>query len=774
MLFFISFLSGVLLFYLFNYFPFSSIALFISASAYLFVKRKYLLIPVIIVGAAYGFIRLSPGTASSEIWNKELRVTGRFIQKINPSNTGKAIEAFQVDTAVDEETGEEIESLHDEDIGVISDIQADYDERYELLLKTGSDRARFGPGELPVGRLYGTVISYDKDIESLDPVTHIFDKARNDLNTYALSRFKPDSAALVCAITTGEMSGLSDDLRDAFNVTGLAHILSISGTHFGLFSVMLFGGFIFMIKRLPYRTLQRLTIYLSPSQAAAILCLPFMLMYLGMSGSSVPAIRSFLMISLFLFGLLIGRKGFWLNSLLFAAFIIALWDPAEMLSLSFQLSFIAVLFIGFSLEKKEDTEVSGSKTVRYIKNSIMLTVAATVGSAPLVAYYFHYFSLVSPLTNLISTPLICFVLVPLSLISSFSYILTGHYIFAPLVSFSADISVALVKLFAKIPFADFKIAAFPPVLCIFFYTGSLIYFVLGKPKKLLIVPFIPFIIYVLLHVFEKKELSVTFIDVGQGDSAVVELPDKKTIVIDTGRTGKEAAAFFKYLGKKDIDALVLSHVHPDHTGGLEYILKRFNVKEVWDNGRIKYPDEIKMPEEHKVLERGDVLAAGTFRIEVLHPYKEFYSLYGSEYDEENNSSLVLKITGRKLSFLFSGDIEQEAEENMSHIGKWLASDVIKVPHHGSRTSLSDVFLFKVSPSIAVISVGRDNQFGHPSPLTLEKLEGTKIFRTDIDGAVKISETVKGFETKTFKGFVFEKADSFDREMKNIKRLFSVW
>lgn len=774
MFFFSSFLSGVLLFYLFDYFPFSSIALFVSASAYLLIKRKYLLIPVLILGAVYGVIRLSPEPASSEIWNKELRVTGRFVQKLNPSSTGKDIRAFEVDTAVDEKTGEEIESLHDEAIGVISDMQAEYDERYELLLKTGKDRRRFNPGGFPGGRLYGKVIDSDKQEEAAYPVGHIFDWIRNDLNTYAHSRFKPDSAALVSAITTGERSGISDNLRDAFNVTGLAHILSISGTHFGLFSVMLFGVFIFLVRRLPYRVLQRLTIYLSPSQAAAILCIPFMLMYLGISGSSLPAIRSFIMISLFLFGLLIGRKGFWLNSLLFAAFILVLWSPDVMLGLSFQLSFITVLFIGFSLEKSKEAEVSKNKAVRYIKNSIMLTIAATIGSAPLVAYQFHYFSVISPLSNLIVTPLICFVLVPLSLLSAFSFILTGNYIFAPLVSASADMSVVLVKLAAKIPFADIKIAAFPLVLIVFFYIGFLIYFALGRPKKILIVPFIPLIVFAVINQFEKKELNVTFLDAGQGDSAVVELPDKKTIVIDTGRAGKETAAFLKYLGKEDIDALVLSHVHPDHTGGLEYLLNHFSVREIWDNGRIEYPEGLKIPENHKALERGDVLVAGTHKIEVLHPYREFYTMYGSEYDEENNSSLVLKISGRKLSFLFSGDIEEEAEENMLYISKWLSSDVIKVPHHGSRTSLSDDLLFNVSPSIAVISVGRDNQFGHPSPLTLEKLEGRKIFRTDIDGAVKITETEKGFGAKTFKNFAFEKAGSFDEELTNIRRLFSVW
>ena len=123
---------------------------------------------------------------------------------------------------------------------------------------------------------------------------------------------------------------------------------------------------------------------------------------------------------------------------------------------------------------------------------------------------------------------------------------------------------------------------------------------------MLALPFVPFCVYAILVMSEKKDLSVTFVDVGQGDSAVMELPDKKTIVVDTGRTGKETAAYLRYQGKRDIDALVLTHSHPDHTGGMEYLMKRFSVKEIWDNGRIFYPPELHINAHHRILERGDI------------------------------------------------------------------------------------------------------------------------------------------------------------------------
>jgi len=770
------FLCGSIVFFVSRLFPLCSIVLFLASAAWLLRKKRGMLVLVVVCGFLYALLRAPGAEGPFQPWNRDMAVKGRFLPKDSSPKDRPETRPFTVERAVDIETGQDIPDLEDEKIWVRSDEEFDPEETYDLLVHTGKDRTRLNPGGMGSPPVFATVTGIvGQEEKSVFPGA-LFDRSRQSLHEYIRGRFSSDSADFISAVTVGEVH-FEEDLKRAFNTTGLAHILSISGTHFALFSVVIFGIFVFLIKRLPYGLLQRVTLYLSPSQAAALLCLPLMALYLGLSGGSIPAVRSFIMIGLFLAGLLISRKGFWLNTVLLAAFLLVLWDPEVVLSLSFQLSFLAVLFIGFAVERKDEDEHSEEKrsVVRaFITNSLKLTLAATAGTALLVAYYFHYLSLISPLANLLIAPLIGFVVIPLALISSFSYLLTGFYLFAPLVSAGTDLSLWLVRAMARMPLADVTIPSFPPVLILLFYAGFLPFLVWRKKKQLLMLPLLPLLIYTIFSFSPSKELSVTYLDVGQGDAAVVELPDRKTMAIDTGRTGRETAEFLKFIGKREVDALVLTHSHPDHTGGMAHILERFPVKELWDNGRIGYPEDLGLPEKRRALERGDLIEGKTFSITVLHPYKEFTSMEDNEYVGDNNASLVLKLSGKRHSFLFVGDVEEDAEEDLSHLKSWLRSDVIKVPHHGGKTSVHPGMLFDISPSIAVISVGRDNTFGHPSEEMLEELSGRQIYRTDIDGAIKITETDEGLQVKIYPDYAFERADTAAKELRNIKRLFTNW
>ncbi|MDA8083729.1 MAG: DNA internalization-related competence protein ComEC/Rec2 [Nitrospiraceae bacterium] len=779
---FLSFLSGIALFFLFPFFPFSTGALCITAAAALVFRRRFLPLFLIVLGLAYAAFKATPVPDPADVAGRELRMTGRFVPGRETSASGSAMRTFKADSVTDEDSGDEMEELGDKEVTVFSDAPVDYEHDYELRLTSGKDRSRMDPGWRREERLSGMPTALRQAGAVSFSFTALLDRYRDRLDRYALEHFSADAAGLIISVTTGKMDYLGDRQKDAFSRTGLAHILSISGTHFGLFSVMLFGLFTFLINHLPHRMLLRLTLYTTPRELAAILTLPFMVFYLGLSGSSPPAVRSFVMISLFLAGLLLGRKGAWLNSLCFAAFVLALWDPKIILSLSFQLSFLAVLvigaFAGTDRERPDETVSPVRRVLRFLGYSILLTLVVTAGTSPLVAYHFHYLSLISPAANLVASPLIGSVLVALALISSFSYLLTGVYLLKPLVGLVAGWSVGLVQELAAIPHADIAIPAFPPVLCALFYAGCLPYFLFGRKRGLLILPFVPVVVFAVFSFFEHDPLRITFVDVGQGDSAIVHLPDKKTLVVDTGRTGKETAAVLKYNGIRNIDGLVLTHSHPDHAGGEEYLRTNFGVREIWrGNSGFTAPEDIGPDTSgirQRSLERGDILRGDGYEISVLHPYPGFYTLGGDEFTSENNASVVLRLAGKKHAFLLAGDVEEEAEENLTHLGKWLKSDIIKVPHHGGRTSAEPAFFSAVSPSIAVISVGRENSFGHPRPEMLELLRGKRVLRTDRDGAIEITERGENLEVKTYRDSAFEPADTFKAELRNMRRLFETW
>jgi len=787
---FLSFISGTVLFYTFHLFPVLTGIAFLISALLLLYRGRPLYVPIIIIGLLYAFIRYDPPVEPSSLSSREVIIDCVVRDSPSELSSGWSVNEAYILSAVDLNRGRVIDALRGREMGLISMNGLRPGFRYEAIAKIGNDMERHNPGMRDGGR----PLAYLEGIRKVEevrenPVRRWFRDSRDRLNRYLRTHFDSDSASLLSAITTGERSVMSEDLKDAFSTTGLAHLLSISGTHFGLFSMLIFGIFRIVIGSMPYRFLQRLTIYLTPSQAAAIISLPFMFFYLIISGASIPALRSFIMINTFLLGLLIGRKGFWLNSLLFAAFLICLWEPSAILSISFQLSFLAVLFIGLCIKEQgpqKGSEPSGwwQRVLRRIagvfKNTLLMSLSASLGTAPLVAYYFHYFSIISPVANLLITPFIGFILVPLSLLSAFIFMFSDHYPLQSIIALVSGVAIGGVRLFASIPTADIKVPAFPLITLPIFYVGVIVYLAKGSGMVVryisVSVSTLAFSAIIALPLIPSKGgMAVTYLDVGQGDSAVIEASGK-IIAIDTGRTGKELTSYLRYLGKRSIDALVITHADSDHSGGASHVLKGLRVKEIWDNGLLVYPDR---PEGFKKtyirhLERGDVIETEGLTITALHPYRGFYTFSDSEAAAENNDSLVLKVKGKERSFLFTADAADEAEWDMAHLGRWLKSDVLKVSHHGSRSSTTEGFLHHVSPEIAVISVGRYNTYGHPHRDVLERLRGVRIYRTDRDGAIKITETAGGLTVKTYRDFEFEKAGGIVSEWRNIKRLFMRW
>ncbi len=785
----VPFLSGIILFNFSRFFPFTSLAVFVLSVVFFAKKRRLLLALFLILGFAYAFARYSPAPDPDSLGNRVLHLECVTEEPPRETFSGRLVNEVKVLSAADARSGEELAYLEGREMNIVSDEGLPYGLRIDAIVTTGRDMDRRNPGMAGNGKFYA-VLNEARNAEAVkeSPLLRWLRESREGLHGYMAGNFRGDSAAFLAAVTIGKRSTMSPEMIGAFNSSGLAHLLSISGTHFGLFSALLFGIIRLIVRSMPYSLLQRFTLYLTPSQAAAVVSLPFILFYLFLSGAGIPALRSFIMVNVFLLGLLAGRKGFWLNSLVFAAFLICLWDPSAILSLSFQLSFLAVLCIGLSLGDKfvtrDELRVADDGSAYYgrffavLRNSLLLSVSASLGTAPLVAYSFHYFSLISPLANLIITPFIGFILVPLALASSFIFIFTGYYPLSALIAFVTDTALSAVNIFASMPSAEIKIPAFPVMALIIFYTGLLVFFtkrLSTRVRYLLISTSAAAFSGVVLStvLFGTNSLSVTYLDVGQGDSAVIEGRKGEVIAIDTGRTGRELEAYLRFLGKRKIDALVITHADDDHSAGLPHVMKRLTVRELWDNGLIQYPEGIPESVTHRVLERGDETDTGGLIVQVLHPYDGFFTFSDNEGTAENNDSLVIKVTGGK-SFLFTGDVAEEAEDDMLHLGSWIKSDVLKVSHHGSSTSTTEDFLNAVSPRIAVISVGRYNPYGHPHRDTMERLKDITVYRTDRDGAVKIVETSDGIIAKTYKDFKFEEVKGLAGELRNIKRLFMRW
>ncbi len=610
---------------------------------------------------------------------------------------------------------------------------------------------------------------------------------RDKLNNKIKEALSPDSGAFVKAIVTGQRSELPYSMREAFNRSGLAHILSISGTHFGLLLFITFNCLKMSFRLLPERLLVKITLYTKPTNIAVLLTMPLIVFYLLLSSMSYPAVRAFIMITLFLIGLFTERKRYLPQSLMLAALIILLIEPEALGELSFQLSFLAVISIGAFLkvmEGKETSDLYEKKPLQGLKDalrdSLAITFAATLGTSLLVAYHFHYFSIISPVSNLLVTPLVGFVILSLALFSSMTFLLTGWFPFVGLIDLTTNATLAIVVQLSELSWASTGIGAFPLVIPITGVLSVLIAFyaafghrgdkrwLMGKITAIILLPYVLLCLYLF---FDKDRFTVTFLDVGQGDASVVELTDGRVMVVDTGKNGYALSQYLRYRGIKSIDALVISHPHSDHGGGVARLLTEFKVSEIWDNGMALYPQDLVEGVTIRHLSRGDRVAAEGYNILALHPHEDYFS----EGNAENNHSLVLKISLGGVSFLFTGDIERDAIDDLNHTGPYLNSDVLKFPHHGGRTSLDMYFIKQVSPEFVVLSVGRLNPYGFPHRETLEALNGLTVFRTDRDGAIRFRVDDRGqLIALTYRDSMLKQIRDIAEEWANIKRLFYGW
>ena len=500
----------------------------------------------------------------------------------------------------------------------------------------------------------------------------------------------------------------------------------------------------------------------------------------------VATVRATIMVTTYLISIIIDRRDDLWNTLSLAALLILTFSPAALFDISFQLSFVsvmAILYIAppcstFLFQHTHDplapAPVWWKDAARRILLFLTITTAAMIGTAPIVCLYFNRLSPWGLVTNLLIIPLVGFLLVPLGLLTSLFVLIfqplaiCGTYLMETCIT----LSLAIVHFFSTLPWADFR-AATPTLLeIILYYAGIICSIQLGKSKtarwgfllaSLALIADQSFWYYQLRL---SPLLRITAIDVGQGESSLVQLPHGKTMLIDGGGfsrssfdIGAKVVAPVLWSKKiKEIDIVVLSHPHPDHLSGLVSLINNFTVKEVWTSGEIVVSEAF----EHSIAEKGirklivadgePVRTIGDVTIQVLHPPPDTVSGRAmSSHELINNHSLVLRIIYKDIRILFTGDICEAAERDLMERTQNLESTILKIPHHGSKTSSSLAFLKAVRPSIAILSVGYNNIFRLPNPTVIKRYEeqGCKLLRTDRDGAISIKTDGSAIHLTTF-------------------------
>lgn len=574
-----------------------------------------------------------------------------------------------------------------------------------------------------------------------------------------------DSRAFLKALILGDRSGIGPPLWNDFQKTGTAHLIAISGQHVGLVAGFFFVIFVGLLKRS-----ERLLLLFSVRKFAALFSLLPAFVYVLLAGAPPSAVRALIMLALGIASLCLHRDFEVYSTLAFAALLITLLDPAAPFGASFQLSFLAVLSLALftpPLLKLLRVEGKTGRWKKWLAVSLAATGAATLGTAPLAAYRFHILSFSGLATNLWAIPAVGVILAVtlpslllgpvIPLLGTWGLAAAGYCsrIFLSWIHLSSEYSVTL----AVYP-TEGEVLRFYLILAL----AALVLH--RKIRRALVVPLFAALALSFLPLGRllPQDLKVTFIDVGQGDAALVQTPAGKNILIDGGGflipgkphpfdVGKEIVVpYLKREGIRRIDLIVLSHPHPDHYGGLQAVVDSIPVGEFWWNGQ-RFPDETfdrlmaNLPKKTALKEVRAPLATdwNDVRLEVVSPSSLLPAL------GINDNCLVLRLVYGETSFFLPGDIEKFAEEKIAALPGDIRSTVLKIPHHGSRTSSSVPFIDKVSPRFAVVSLADGNLFHFPHPGVLEKYErrGIQVFRTDRNGAVTFRSDGKKIRARPF-------------------------
>ncbi|MDP9016804.1 MAG: DNA internalization-related competence protein ComEC/Rec2, partial [Candidatus Eremiobacteraeota bacterium] len=574
-------------------------------------------------------------------------------------------------------------------------------------------------------------------------------------HVYAAQRLRQYLGEPYASILAGELWGergaIPADLRAEFQDTGTVHILVTAGLHIGV--IALLSTTLLQWARTP-RTL------LCIGTAGVVWA------YVVFSGGHLPAIRAGTMISIALLARSLGYRAISWNSVAAAVIVVLLYAPQSLLSASFALSFScvgAILLVGPPIDAVL-TRIGGLPST--VREALTLTIATQVGVWPLTAATFLLFAPYAILANAAVVPIVSF-----TMILGIAQIVVANIV--PIAHACANLNawllqwmIAVVRTTSSLPGAHI-VTTPAPLYAIGLYDTALFLIVWLFEKGALTAACAVLFLSVATVLDPPRTmthtLQITMLDVGQADSIVIRTPAGHVLLVDGGgrlERGPQSAAssaaehvgettvvpFLIRSGIHHIDALLLSHPHGDHAGGVAPVLRSLGTDELADSGQqyggFAYRDAISVAHA-----RGTPITyprAGTVwrtndgvTLTFLGPQLPFIT--GSRNDI-NSNSLVFMLQYKAFRMLFTGDAGAEAEQRILAEGVDLRADVLKVGHHGSAYSSTPEFISAVHPRFALISVGRHNLFGHPAPQTIATLDrfGAAIYRTDQDGALTVA------------------------------------
>lgn len=622
-----------------------------------------------------------------------------------------------------------------------------------------------GPGKLPF---------FQGLIEKLQaPVRTFFEESADHQN-----------AVLFRALILGERQGIDPALREAFNRSGLGHLLAVSGLHIGLVAWAAFFIFKWGLSR-SYRLILAIDIR---KWSAFLSCFP-VVGYTLLAGCRVPSQRAMIMVLAYLISLILGKEKEVWSTFSLAGLIILFLDPGAIFTPSFQLSFVAVtgiLWLTPSILNKVGYQKNAPTENHAFARSVFtygIGLAAVSASAlyfllPLTTFYFHRIPLVSIPANLTTIPILGLWILPLGLLSVLSLPLSSQpaAFFLQCGTWGLDVMMKIINFWSSFSWASiwsftpnfFEISLFYAVTFFAFFAGRRRWAKLSLAAMVfLILIDVSFWVH---RVRFNRDLEVVFLDVGKGNAALVCFPGGEKMMIDGGGfssnhfdVGKMVIAPFLWYRKiGTIDYLVLSHPQADHMNGLRFIAEAFHPKEFWYNGDSvetpSYKDLMRTLEANNISiklpkQLQEKIRINGAEIEVLYPEPEGkMRAISSDGKELNNRSMVLRISYAGTSILFPGDLEEIGEEKLlDRAGNRVKSDILLSPHHGSRTSSSEAFLKMVAPKVCVISSGEDRfgRFPHPSVLKRLAQMGCESICISSSGAVTVRVEPEGFDIHSF-------------------------